>query len=80
MLSENKILALYCIVNDLLKGMHYYEDSRLAVSDSEVITGTFVSVLYFSGHISNGCQFMKLKGYVPRMLEKSQFCSRLHRL
>lgn len=80
MLSENKIIALYCIVDDMLKGMHHYEDSRVRLSDSEVITTAFVSVLYFGGHLHNGCQFMKMKGYVPRMLDKSQFCRRLHRL
>lgn len=80
MLSDSKIIALYCIVDDLLKEMHHYEDSRVKVSDSEVITTSFVSVLYFGGHLDNGRCFMKLKGYVPYMLDKSQFCRRLHRL
>ncbi len=34
MLSENKIIALYRIVDDMLKGMHHYEDARVKVSDS----------------------------------------------
>jgi hypothetical protein len=80
MLSEDKIIALYCIVDDMLKGMRCYEDSRIKVSDSEVITTAFVSVLYFGGHLDNGCHFMKMKRYVPGMLDKSQFCRRLHRL
>lgn len=80
MLSEAKIIALYCIVDDLLKQLHHYEDRSVRVSDSEVITTAFVSVLYFGGHLDNGCHFMKMKGYVPRMLSKSRFCRRLHRL
>lgn len=80
MLSEAKIIALYCMVDDLLKAMHHYEDSKVRVSDSEVITTAFVSVLYFGGHLDNGCHFMKMKGYVPGMLGKSRFCRRLHRL
>ncbi|MBD0299219.1 MAG: IS982 family transposase [Nitrososphaera sp.] len=80
MLSEDKIIALYCIVDDLLKGMHHYEDERVRVSDCEIITTAFVSVLYFGGHLDNGCPFMKLKGYVPHMLSKSRFSRRLHRL
>jgi hypothetical protein len=80
MLSEDKIIALYCIVDDLLKEMHHYEDRSVRVSDSEVITTAFVSVLYFGGHLDNGCHFMKMKGYVPHMLGKSRFCRRLHRL
>lgn len=80
MLSEDKIIALYCIVDDMLKSMHHYEDERVKVSDSEVITTAFVSVLYFGGHLDNARNFMKLKGYVPGMLGKSRFCRRLHRL
>jgi Transposase DDE domain len=80
MLSDTKIIALYCIVDDLLKEMRHYEDCRVRVSDSEVITTAFVSVLYFGGHLENGCHLMKMKGYVPEMLGKSRFCRRLHRL
>lgn len=80
MLSEDKIIALYCIVDDLLKEMHHYEDAKVKVSDSEVVSTAFVSVLYFGGHLDNGRHFMKLKGYVPCMLSKSRFCRRLHRL
>jgi hypothetical protein len=80
MLSEDKIIALYCIVDDLLKEMHHYEDPKIRVSDSEIITTAFVSVLYFGGHLDHGRHFMKLKGYVPLMLDKSRFCRRLHRL
>jgi hypothetical protein len=80
MLSEGKIIALYCIVDDLLKGLRHREDIRTRMSDSEVITTAFVSVLYFGGHMDNAMHFMKMKGYVPTMLEKSRYCRRLHRL
>jgi hypothetical protein len=79
MLSETKIIALYCIVDDLLKGLHHYEDPRVRVSDAEVITTAFVACLYFGGHLDNARWFMKHKGYVPAMLDKSRFCRRLHR-
>ena len=80
MLSEDKIIALYCIVDDMLKGMHHYEDAKVKVSDSEVITTAFVSVLYFGGHLDNARHFMKLKGYVSNLLGKSRLSRRLHRL
>ena len=76
MLSGGRIIALYCIVDDLLKAMRHHEDSRVRVSDSEVITTAFVAVLYFGGHLDNARHFM----YVPQMLDKSRFCSRLHQL
>jgi len=80
MLSEGKIIALYCIVDDLLKGMHHYENCRVRVSDSEVITTAFVAFLYFGGHLGNARPFMHMHGYILHMLDKSQFCRRLHRL
>ncbi len=80
MLSESKIIAVYCIVDDMLKGLGHREDIRIRVSDSEIITTAFVSVLYFGGHLDNARNFMKMKGYVPAMLDKSRFCRRLHRL
>lgn len=80
MLSDSKIIALYCIVDDMLKGLRHREDSRIRVSDSEVITTAFVAVLYFGGHLDNARSFMKLKGYVPKMLDKSRYSRRLHRL
>ena len=78
MLSEDRIIALYCIVDDLLKAMRHHEDSRVRVSDSEVITTAFVAVLYFGGHLDNARHFMHMQGYIPRMLDKSRYCR--HRL
>lgn len=80
MLSGDKIIALYCIVDDILKGIHHFEDSRRKVSDSEVITTALVSALYFGGHLDNGCGFMKMTGFVPNMLDKSRFNRRLHQV
>jgi hypothetical protein len=80
MLSEDKIIALYCIVDDMLKGLHHRDDQRVQVSDSEVITTSFVAVLYFGGNLENARHFMKAEHYVPKMLEKSRFCRRLHRI
>ena len=80
MLSDTKIIALYCIVDDILKSMGHIEDSRVRVSDSEVITTAFVAVLYFGGHLENAIHFMQMQGYTPRMLGKSRYSRRLHRL
>lgn len=80
MLSDRKIIALYCIVDDMLQGMGHREDVRTRVSDSEVITTAFVSVLFFGGHLDNARHFMQMQGYIPQMLDKSRFNRRLHRL
>lgn len=38
MLKEDKIIAIFCLVDDLLQGIGHKEDNRRKVSDSEIIT------------------------------------------
>lgn len=80
MLTEDKIISIYCIIDDILKGTGYKEDIRRKVSDSEVITTAVISALYFGGHIDNGRNFMKMTKLIPAMLDKSRFNRRLHQL
>lgn len=80
MLTGDKIIGIYCIVDDLLKMIGHKEDIRRKVSDSEVITTALVSALYFGGHMDNGRGFMKMTGLVPSMLDKSRFNRRLHQI
>jgi hypothetical protein len=80
MLTEDKIIGIYCIVDDILKGIGHKEDIRRKISDSEVITTALISALYFGGHIDNGRNFMKMTRLIPGMLDKSRFNRRLHEL
>jgi Transposase DDE domain len=80
MLSEDKIIGIFCLVDDLLKGIGHREDSRRKISDSEVITTAIVSAFYFGGHIDHSRHMMKMTGMIPQMLDKSRFCRRLHQL
>jgi hypothetical protein len=80
MLTEDKIIRIYCIVDDILKSVGHTEDIRRKVSDSEIITTALVSGLYFGGHLDNACGFMKMTRLVPGMLDKSRFNRRLHLL
>lgn len=38
MLSDSKIIALYCIVDDILKALRHTEDCRVRINDAEIIT------------------------------------------
>ena len=80
MLTGDKIIGIYCIVDDILKGIGHKEDSRRRVSDGEIITTAVISALYFGGHIDNGRNFMKMTGLIPGMVDKSRFNRRLHGL
>lgn len=78
MLTSDKITGIFCFIDDLLKTMGHYEDSRRKVSESEVITTAVVSSLYFGGHQDKARQFMKMTGMIPHMQDKSRFNRRLH--
>ncbi|QKJ33100.1 IS982 family transposase [Mucilaginibacter mali] len=80
MLTKDKIIGIFCFIDDLLKTSGHHEDSRRQVSDSEVITTAIVSSLYFGGHQDRSRCFMKMMNFVPRMLDKSRFNRRLHAL
>lgn len=78
MLTEDKIIGIYCIIDDILLGIGHREDDRRKVSDSEIITTALVSALYFGGHVDNARSFMKMTKLIPNMLGKSRFNRRLH--
>ncbi len=80
MLNEDKIISIFCLVDDLLKSIEHKEHAFRKVSDSEVITTAIVSALYFGGHLDNARGFMKMTKLSPQMLDKSRFCRRLHNL
>ena len=46
----NIIVAIYCIVDDLLKASHHPEDCRRIMSDAEVITTALVAARFFGGN------------------------------
>ena len=52
MLGE--IIAIYAIVEDLLKATGHQEDGRIQMTDAEVITTGPVAARFFSGNQS-GC-------------------------
>ena len=79
MLNGDKVIRIFCLVDDLLKGVGHKEDSRAKVSDSEVITTAMVAALYFGGHQDNVRGFMQMT-MCPQMLDKSRYSRRLHRL
>ena len=60
MLTKDKIIGIFCFIDDLLKTSGLYEDMRRKVSDdSGIITTAVVSSLYFGGHQDKARQFMK---------------------
>jgi hypothetical protein len=60
--------------------MHHKEDKQCEMSDAEVMTVAIVAALYFGGNYTRSRWMLQDCGYIPRMLEKSRFSRRLHRV
>ncbi|WP_281238264.1 IS982 family transposase [Flavobacterium praedii] len=80
MLCKDKIISIFCLIDDILKGINHIEDVRRQVSDSEIIVTAIVSSTSFYGNHSSAIKFMKQYGFIPNMLDKSRFNRLLHKI
>ncbi|OXA83104.1 transposase, partial [Flavobacterium columnare] len=53
MLCKDKIISIFCLIDDILKGIEHPEDIRRQVSDSEIILTAIVSSTSFYGNHSS---------------------------
>jgi hypothetical protein len=75
-----QIVIVYCLCADLLKALHHYEDPQCQMTDAEVMTTAIVAALYYGGNMETARGTLREQGYIPRMLSKSRFNRRYHRL
>lgn len=80
MLCKDKIISIFCLIDDILQGINHVEDVRRRVSDSEIILTAIVSSTSFYGNHCSAIKFMKQYGFIPNMLDKSRFNRRLHKI
>ena len=76
----DKAIALYTIVDDLLKAIKHKDDTRRSMTDAEVITTVLIAALFFSGNIEKARSCLQQTGLMPKMLEKSRLCRRIHQI
>ena len=77
---DDKIIATFCLCDDLLKAMHHPEDRQCQMNDAEVMTTAFIASLFFRGNHESARAMLQQHGYIPHMLSKSRFSRRLHRM
>jgi hypothetical protein len=80
MLCKDKIISIFCLIDDILQGIDHKDDVRRRVSDSEIILTAIVSSTSFYGNHSSAIKFMKQYGFIPDMLDTSRFNRRLHKI
>jgi hypothetical protein len=77
---DDKIIATFCLCDDLLKAMHHREDHQCQMNDAEIMTTAFIASLFFRGNQESARAMLQQHGYIPHMLSKSRFSRRLHRI
>src|SRR5437773_1181211 len=77
---DDKIIATFCLCDDLLKAMHHQEDRQGQMNDAEIMPTAFVASLCFRGHHESARAILQQHGYIPHMVSKSRFSRRLHRM
>lgn len=76
---QDKVIAIYCLMDDLLKEMDHKEHNNRRFPDSQVLSTALVSALYFRGNQSLALAYMRSHIFED-VLQKSGFTKRLHRL
>jgi hypothetical protein len=77
---DDKIVATFCLCDDLLKAMHHQEDRQCQMNDAEIMTTALLAALFFRGNHESARAMLKQYGYIPQMLSKSRFSRRLHHI
>lgn len=77
---DTQIIVVFCLCVDMLKSLQHYEDAQCQMSDAEVMTTAIIAMLYFKGNFSLASGYMYEQNYIPKMLGKSRFNRRLHRI
>jgi hypothetical protein len=77
---DDKIVATFCLCDDLLKAMHHQEDSQCQMHDAEIMPTAWIAALFFRGNHESARAMLKQYGYIPQMLSKSRLSRRLHHI
>ena len=77
---NDEIVAIYCLCDDILRAMNHQGDIQQQMSDAEVMTTAIVAVQYFGGNFEKASKDLSEPKYIPKMLSRSHFNRRLHRV
>ena len=78
---DEKIIATFCLCDDLLKAIEHQESSfPQQLNDAEIMTIALVAASCFQGRHDPARFMLAQHGYIPGRISKSRFNRRLHRL
>ena len=62
----NQTRALFCVVDDMLKGLRWQEDPRRRRTDSEVMATALAAALFFGNNQDKARAALHQSGLIPR--------------
>lgn len=74
---QEKIIAIYCIVDDLLKERRHFFDPRAKITDSELVTIAISSGLFFCGNWLTTYNSFYSFGLIKAKVDKSRITRRI---
>ena len=77
---EDKIIATYCLCDDLCTVVHAPGDPQQQRTDAEGMTTALVAALCLRGNLERARVMRKTSGYLPTMRSKSRCSRRLHQV
>jgi hypothetical protein len=64
---DTQIVAVFCLCDDMLKALDYYQDKQCQMSDAEVMATALVAALHFRGNFELARRLLQEQGYIPTM-------------
>ena len=77
---DDTIITIYCLCDDFLKAMRHRDDPHSRLTTAEVMTVPLVAATFFGGEIEKTRRFLYEYGYMKKMISKSHFNRRIHRI
>jgi hypothetical protein len=62
---DDKIIATFCLCDDLLKAIHHPEDRQCQMNDAEIMTTACIASLFFRGNHEGVVTCWGMVGAVP---------------
>ena len=77
---DEKIIAVYCLCDDMVKALYPHEDPQRQMTDAEIMPTALVAAFFVRGHHASARLLCQERGFIPHRLSKSRYNRRLHHI
>lgn len=77
---DSQIVAIFCLGDDILKGLHHHEDKQCKMSDAEFMTTSIVAAVFFSRNYGNTLTGSGTNGENCRLINSGTIVANNHNI